>query len=665
VAGGLKSSGVFVVGMHRSGTSATTRVINLLGIPTCLPSDLIASRGGNERGHWESSSLVHFNDALLGRVGSAWWCPPTQERLHCALASSPDVNEARTLFRTLHPTQEWVWKDPRLCVLLPWWRKAITDPAVAILVIRSPAEIARSLLARNRIDLTWGLSLWERYTHSALAVLRGLPVCVIRFADLLARPSETSGELARFLGSFGFSLPAGADDVIDSFLDSRLRHQREHDAEAEAMLNPEQRALARMADGMTGVHESFAPDEVPPESTRTREILSWHAGRWHELHRARILKSQGLQPIWAAPVADDHAAGAPTDPSRAETALAPYRKKPMTETTNLTDGWRRWLARNKLLRVREDHLTSTLVDRAGISATQAADELADLMADPRYLAADELAQQLRKVQSWLDIRQELADLVPSGGEPERRRGVRRGEFLARYYATNTPVVLTDLTAGWEAPRRWSLDHLRSILGEEQAEVMTGRDSDPRYEQNSEHHRSTMRFADYLEHLALHERSNDMYLVANNHLLELTAAKELWNDFDCPAEFFDSDDTAGKVFLWLGPAGTVTPLHHDVMNILLVQIVGRKRAILVDPARTHCVYNDLSVYSQVDAADPDYTRHPAFRHARPVSVLLEPGDALFIPVGWWHHVEALDRSISLSFTNFRWPNQYQWVHPEGR
>jgi ribosomal protein L16 Arg81 hydroxylase len=105
------------------------------------------------------------------------------------------------------------------------------------------------------------------------------------------------------------------------------------------------------------------------------------------------------------------------------------------------------------------------------------------------------------------------------------------------------------------------------------------------------------------------------------------------------------------------------LHHDVMNVLLIQVTGRKRILLIDPLRLQYVYNDEGVFSSIDLADPDYDRFPLFAFADPITVELEPGEGLFIPVGWWHYVESLDLSASLSFTNFVFPNEYSWRHPE--
>jgi ribosomal protein L16 Arg81 hydroxylase len=64
-----------------------------------------------------------------------------------------------------------------------------------------------------------------------------------------------------------------------------------------------------------------------------------------------------------------------------------------------------------------------------------------------------------------------------------------------------------------------------------------------------------------------------------------------------------------------------------------------------------VYNHIGVFSEVDCEKPDLVRHPLYRYANKFVFDLNPGEALFIPVGWWHHVRALDVSISVSFTNF--------------
>src|SRR6478736_1890747 len=75
--GGGAPEAVVVLGMHRSGTSVATRLAALRGLALCLPDDLLAGFPGNPRGHWESRSLLAFDERLLGELGGTWFCPPS------------------------------------------------------------------------------------------------------------------------------------------------------------------------------------------------------------------------------------------------------------------------------------------------------------------------------------------------------------------------------------------------------------------------------------------------------------------------------------------------------------------------------------------------------------------------------------------------------------
>ena len=118
-------------------------------------------------------------------------------------------------------------------------------------------------------------------------------------------------------------------------------------------------------------------------------------------------------------------------------------------------------------------------------------------------------------------------------------------------------------------------------------------------------------------------------------------------------------------MWFGPAGTVTPLHHDTMNILFCQVYGRKLVSLISPDESPWLYNELGVFSEVDFENPDFEVHPLYQHVDRIEVEMNPGEILFLPVGWWHHVRSLETSISVSFTNFVFPNDYEWRQPEIR
>jgi hypothetical protein len=310
-----------------------------------------------------------------------------------------------------------------------------------------------------------------------------------------------------------------------------------------------------------------------------------------------------------------------------------------------------------------------LRDGEGIPEAQAAAVCARLYsADPTFDAARALlaglatTQRLQKLESVLTARQTMRDLSADEFTVERRTGVGRAEFLDCYYARNVPVVLRDVCDSWPAQRLWNADYLAERLGAAEVEVMTGREDDPLYEINSDRHKSRMPFDRYAAAVAATERGNDLYLTANNKLLANPAAAPLWDDYTLDERYLAPDPDHGAAFLWFGPGGTVTPLHHDTINVMFNQVAGTKKFVLISPLESHCLYNNIAVYSDVDPLRPDLQRFPEFARVRPVHLTIEPGETLFIPVGWWHHVQSVDQSISVSFTNFAFANDVEWFHP---
>ena len=272
------------------------------------------------------------------------------------------------------------------------------------------------------------------------------------------------------------------------------------------------------------------------------------------------------------------------------------------------------------------------------------------------------AQVQRKVQSLLAIQRSLANLDPKSVKVERRPRLSRLEFLKGYYAPNRPVVMTGLMTKWPAMKKWTPDYLKATCGAETVEIMGARETTKQYEIQDAPHRRNVRFADYVDMVEGGRETNDIYLTARNDFFNKPGMKPLLADFMPFNEFLKSDGTGNGTFFWYGPKGTVTPLHYDPMNIFMAQVRGRKTVKLVPANDLDLVYNHYAVYSQVDLSDPDYAKFPRFRDARVLEVELEPGDVLFLPVGWWHWVKSLDASITVSFNNFVFPNTFDWTGP---
>jgi ribosomal protein L16 Arg81 hydroxylase len=312
-----------------------------------------------------------------------------------------------------------------------------------------------------------------------------------------------------------------------------------------------------------------------------------------------------------------------------------------------------------------ESVADRMTSEGGIDRAVALHVCEELMACPAYAAGDWMAQRLRKLETTLDVLSSLRRTVEDRPSVDRLEGVSRADFLRLYYAANRPVLLTDVASEWPALRQWTPEHFTDVIGDEEIEVMGNREANPRYEREAHAHKQRMPLRVYVEKILNCSPSNDTYLVANNHLLDSDAAKPLWQDFAMDERYLDPKRARASVFLWFGPEGTFTPLHHDVLNVLFVQVFGSKRFTLISPLESHCLANNVGVYSDIDARSPDPVRFPRFGSTEQLRLVVNPGESLFIPVGWWHCVEAIETSASLSFTNFAFPNSYTWSQPSIR
>lgn len=336
---------------------------------------------------------------------------------------------------------------------------------------------------------------------------------------------------------------------------------------------------------------------------------------------------------------------------------------PLLERTQKTldaipNAWKQWVAHSKLLKTSDDAIVEVLTNN-GYSRASALAEVKKASSDPYLLGGARTQQRLNKALSLLNMQGQLSRLNSQAKVVERRSNLSHNEFRDRYYATNRPVIIQDLMTGWRAMTAWTQDYLKSVAGDQMVEVMTGRDADPQYEMNGRKHRTELRFADYIDMVYSGKVTNDYYMVANNAFFQRPEAQPLLGDFTAFQEYLNPPTASRQCFLWFGPAGTVTPLHHDTSNILMAQVVGRKRYRLIPASQWEYVYNSGGVFSDVDCERPDLNRFPKFRHATVVDVVVEPGEVLFMPVGWWHHARALDVSMTVSFTNFVFPNYFTW------
>lgn len=106
---------------------------------------------------------------------------------------------------------------------------------------------------------------------------------------------------------------------------------------------------------------------------------------------------------------------------------------------------------------------------------------------------------------------------------------------------------------------------------------------------------------------------------------------------------------GPPRFWVGPAGTVTPLHCDYDDNIFAQIWGTKRIVLAPPHHDEFLYsseaNAILFGSPFDPEAPDFDKFPLARQATTIECIVNPGELLYVPAGWYHQVRAMTFSLS--------------------
>jgi cupin-like protein len=356
-----------------------------------------------------------------------------------------------------------------------------------------------------------------------------------------------------------------------------------------------------------------------------------------------------------------------TGTSAAQGATAKPQQRPAVA---VDQEWRRWVAENVLLRKEPLSMVEAMVS-AGVDRATAIWEVQAAIDHPYIRAARQSQTSAASAAGILDAKIQKRDWVlecyrrtarqaTTHGKVPRMPKLSRQALLDNYYALNRPVVMTGAMDDWPAMTRWSAEELKRRFGDRVVSVQANRDSDANYEQNSDKLRSEMRFGEFVDITEADGETNNYYITANNSETNTETLKDLWKDI-IPFPEYLRDDPANRGFFWFGPKGTVTPLHHDLTNNFMAQVRGRKLVRLIAPYELPSLYNNRHCYSAVNLDKIDYDRFPLFRNVTVIDVEIGPGDLLFLPVGWWHHVRGLDTSITMTFTNFVFDNDFYSIY----
>jgi hypothetical protein len=235
---------------------------------------------------------------------------------------------------------------------------------------------------------------------------------------------------------------------------------------------------------------------------------------------------------------------------------------------------------------------------------------------------------------------------------DRRENLDAEEFAESYVAGKRPVIVKNALAGSSALSRWNFDRLRQQAGARVVPLKTLSESGIKV--------TSRRLDEYLDELETFEAkaasagSERPSAPAYLHDIPLTALlPNVEEDLErFPTDFFPAWYGArwpqfAQVFL--GPSHSLTPLHFDCLltHNLFFQIKGRKRFTLIAHEELKYCYPRRWRWCEIDVEKPDYQRFPLYRFARPVDVVVEPGDCLYLPPGTLHHVRGLDCALSFN------------------
>jgi hypothetical protein len=222
-------------------------------------------------------------------------------------------------------------------------------------------------------------------------------------------------------------------------------------------------------------------------------------------------------------------------------------------------------------------------------------------------------------------------------------------FRETFYEQQKPVVIKDLAKEWPAYEKWNWAYFKELVGHQKVGLYNNIKSDAYTPINTADDYKA--FGEYIDMISQGPTGWRIFLFnIFDH------APQLVQDFTWP-EHLMKGFLKKFPMLFVGGATSITHMHFDIdlSNIMHTQFVGRKRVLLFPFGEQHKLYRkpwevlslaDFSNYYS-DNSKIDYNQFPALRYARGYEVILEHGDTLFMPAGYWHHMEYLDSGFAMS------------------
>ena len=232
---------------------------------------------------------------------------------------------------------------------------------------------------------------------------------------------------------------------------------------------------------------------------------------------------------------------------------------------------------------------------------------------------------------------------------DKVKSISSKDFKANYYNKMRPLIITDLAKDWPAYHKWNWEYFKEIVGDVKVGLYNNVKSDAYTPINTADDYKT--FSEYIDMIRNGPAAWRIFLF---NIFE--HAPQITKDFTWPENLMRGF-VKRYPMLFVGGATSITHMHFDIdmSHILHTQFLGRKRVLLFPHEEQHKLYRkpfevlslaDFSNYHENNGT-PDYNAFPALRLAKGYEVILDHGDTLFMPAGYWHHMEYLDSGFAMS------------------
>ena len=227
---------------------------------------------------------------------------------------------------------------------------------------------------------------------------------------------------------------------------------------------------------------------------------------------------------------------------------------------------------------------------------------------------------------------------------DRVDDIKKEDFINNYLIARKPLIIRKATNTWPALQKWTFAYLKEVVGDKVVPLYDSSKANPSKPINAP--AAEMKFGDYID--LIQKESTDLRIFLFD---PIKYAPELLGDYRSPNDLMGGFlDKYPNMFF--GGKGSVTFLHYDIdlAHIFHTHFHGRKHVILFDQKwseRHYCIPLATYALEDYDIENPDFSKFPALDGIEGHEAILEHGDTLFMPTGFWHWMKYLDGSFSIS------------------